>query len=53
MINTCRTYKPYQALQAIEAFNSRDESKVHEFIWSEYFNYESQANLSKAIDTYG
>jgi hypothetical protein len=29
-------------LQAIEAFNSRDESEVHEFIGSEYFNYESQ-----------
>jgi steroid delta-isomerase-like uncharacterized protein len=36
------------ARQAIEAFNTGDTSRVHEFIAQDYFNHESQASPERA-----
>ena len=36
------------ARRAIEAFNTGDISKVHEFVGPEYFNHESQADPRRA-----
>ena len=36
------------ARQAIEAFNTGDASRIHEFIAQDYFNHESQASPERA-----